>query len=40
MDVGINNHIGKFVDDTKIGDSVFTDEIRQTFQENLHKISA
>ncbi len=37
LDVGLNNCISKFVDETKIGNSVLTDEDRQSLQENLHK---
>ncbi len=40
LDVGINNLISKFADDTKIRNSVLTEEDRQSFQEDLHKISA
>ncbi len=40
FDVGFNNHISKFADDTKIGNSVLTDDDRQSLQEDLHKISA
>ncbi len=40
LDVGLNNRISKFADDTKIGKSVLTDEDRQSLQEDLHKISA
>ncbi len=39
-DVGINNLISKFANDTKIGNSVLTDEERQSLKEDLHKISA
>ena len=39
LDVGLNNRISKFADDTKIGNSVLTDEDRQSLQEDLHKIS-
>ncbi len=40
LDVGLNNRISKFADDTKIGNSVLTEEDRQTLQEDFHKISA
>ncbi len=40
MDVGINNLISKFADDTKFGTSVLTDEDRQSLQQDSHKISA
>ncbi len=40
IDVGLNNFIGKFADDTKIGNSVISDRDRQSFQDDLHKISA
>ncbi len=39
LDVGINNR-SKFVDDTKMGNLVLTDEDGQSLQEDLHKISA
>ncbi len=39
LDVGHNNRISKFADDTKIGSSFLTDEDRQSLQEDLHKIS-
>ncbi len=39
LDVGLNNRISKFADDTKIGNSVLADEDRQSLQEYLHKIS-
>ncbi len=39
LDVGLNNHISKSADDTKIGNSVLTDEDWQSLQEDLHKIS-
>ncbi len=38
VDIGINNLISKFADDTKIGNSVLTDVDRQSLQENLHKF--
>ncbi len=40
VDVGFNNRISKFADDTKTGNSALTDEDRQSLQEELHKISA
>ncbi len=40
VDVGLNNRISKFADDTKIGSPVLTDEDRQSIEEDLHKISA
>ncbi len=40
VDAGLNNCISKFADDTKIGNSVLTDEDRQSLQEDLHKILA
>lgn len=39
VDIGLNNLIHKFADDTKIGDSVLSDEDRQGLQEDSHKIS-
>ncbi len=39
LDVGQTvTDISKFADDTKIGNSVLTDEDRQNLQEDLHKI--
>ncbi len=38
--VGLNNRISRFADETKIGNSVLTDEGRQNLQEDLHKLSA
>ncbi len=40
MDVGLNNLISKFAEDTKIGNSVLNDEDRQSFKEDFHKIPA
>ncbi len=40
IDVGLNNFIEKFADDTKIGDSVICDSDRQSLQDDLNKISA
>ncbi len=39
LDARLNNRISKFADDTKIGNSVLTDEDRQSLHEDLHKIS-
>ncbi len=39
IDVGLNNFISKFADDTKIGNSIITDHDRMTLQEDLRKIS-
>ncbi len=40
IDLGLNNFIAKFADDTKIGNSVISDRDRQSLQEDLRKISA
>ncbi len=40
IDLGLNNFIAKFTDDTKIGNSVISDRDRHTLQEDLHNISA
>ncbi len=40
IDVGQNNFIGIFADDTKIGNSVIFDRDRQSLQNDLNKISA
>ncbi len=40
IDLGLNNFIAKFADDTKIGNSVISDCDRQSLQEDLCKISA
>ncbi len=40
VDVGLNNLVCKFADDTKICNLVFTDEDRQRLREDLHEISA
>ncbi len=40
IDLGLNNFIAKFADDTKIGNSAISDCDRQSLQEDLHKISA
>ncbi len=39
IDVGQNNLISKFADDTKIGNSIITDHDRMSLQEDLRKIS-
>ncbi len=39
IDVGLNNFISKFADDTKIGNSIITDHDRMILQEDLRKIS-
>ncbi len=36
IDVGLNNIIAKFADDTKIENSVISDRDRQSLQEDLH----
>ncbi len=38
-DVGLNNPISKFADDTKIVNSIITDNDRMSLQEGLRKIS-
>ncbi len=38
IDVGLNNFISKFADDTKIGNSIITDHDRMSLQEDLRKI--
>ncbi len=40
IDIQLNNFIAKFVDDTKIGNSVISDRDWQSLQEDLRKISA
>ncbi len=40
IDVGLNNFIAKFADDTKTGNSVIFDRDRQSLQDDLNKISA
>ncbi len=40
IDVGLNNFIVKFADETKIENSVISDRDRQSLQEDLRKISA
>ncbi len=40
IDVGLNNFMAKFADDTKIGNSVISDRDRQSLQDDLNKISA
>ncbi len=39
IDVGLNNLISKFANDTKIGNSIITDQDRMSLQEDLRKIS-
>ncbi len=39
IDVGFNNFISKFADDTKIGNSIITDHDRMSLQEDLRNIS-
>ncbi len=39
IDVGLNNFISKFADDTKIGNSIITDHDTMSLQEDLIKIS-
>ena len=39
IDVGLNNFISKFADDTKIGNSIIDDRDRLSLQEDLRKIS-
>ena len=39
LDIGINNIISKFADDTKIGNAIITEEDRAILQNDLHKIS-
>ncbi len=40
IDVGLNNFIGKFADDTKIGNKVISDCDKESLQDDLNKISA
>ncbi len=40
IDVGLNNFMGKFANDTKIGNSVISDCDRQSLQDDLNQISA
>ncbi len=40
IDVGLNNLTAKFVDEAKIENSVISDRDRQSFQDDLNKISA
>ncbi len=40
INVGLNNFIAKFADDTKIENSVISDRDRQSLQDYLNKISA
>ncbi len=39
IDVGLNNFISKFADDTKIGNLIITDHDRMSLKEDLKKIS-
>ncbi len=39
IDVGVNNFVSKFADDTKIGNSIVDDCDRLNLHENLRKIS-
>ncbi len=39
IDVGLNNFIAKFADDTKLGNAVITDRSRMFLQEDVRKIS-
>ncbi len=39
IDVGLNNFVSKFADDTKLGNSVITDCDMTSLQEDLRKIS-
>ncbi len=39
VDVGLNDFISKFADDTKIGNSIITDHDRMSLQDDLRKIS-
>ncbi len=39
IDLGLNNFIGKFADDTKSGNAVFSEDDRRSLQEDLSKIS-
>ncbi len=40
IDLGLNNFIAKFADDTKIGNSVISERDRQSLKEDLRTISA
>ncbi len=40
INVGLNNFIAKYADDTKIGNSAISNSDRQSLQEDLNKISA
>ncbi len=40
IEVGLNNFIAKFSDDTKIGNSVISDRDRRNLQDDLNKTSA
>ncbi len=39
IDIGLNNFIAKFAEDTKIGNSVISDRDRQSLQGDFNKIS-
>ncbi len=39
IDLGLNNFIGKFADDTKIGNALISEGDRRRLQEDLRKIS-
>ena len=39
IDVGLNNFISKFADDTKIGNAIITEHDRMSLQDDLRKIS-
>lgn len=39
IDVGLNNFISEFADDTKIGNSILTDHDRMNLQKDLRNIS-
>ncbi len=39
IDLGFNNFISKFADDTKIGNAVLSEDDRLSLQKDLHKIS-
>ena len=40
IDVGLNNLIAKFADDTQMRNSMISDHDKQNLQEELHNISA
>ncbi len=39
IDLGLNNSIGKFADDTKLGKTALKQQDRRKIQENLRKLS-